>query len=249
MHVQNETARQHFFLITITGLLISTITLCYMTYRNWERNDYSIKTKIILPVNAIEAIRSEESEDIAQIVSSTILNEIPMLETTPKSETDATDTEATTEPNKDASVDTNNPTGETETETIPETTETVTEAVTEEKEPKPYVPATAEPDPDGSVLTAIGGVNYYFDQRETWYNMDMTFIVERAHRWGLEGEYWIRDDGCKMFGKYIIIAANLDTHPFKTLVPTSLGMGIVLDTGGFAKKHPYGIDIATNWKD
>ena len=108
--------------------------------------------------------------------------------------------------------------------------------------PKDWVP-----DPDGSKLTRTGGVNYYFNQKETYYNLNMSTIVKWAHSKGIQGEYWIREDGCKMLGNYIMVAANLSVHPRYSLVPTSLGMGIVVDTGGFAARNPTQLDIATNW--
>ena len=66
-------------------------------------------------------------------------------------------------------------------------------------------------------------------------------------RMGNNDKYWVRDDGVKMLGKYVMIAANLNIRPRGSLVPTSLGMGIVCDTGGFASKNPTQIDIATSW--
>ncbi len=62
-----------------------------------------------------------------------------------------------------------------------------------------------------------------------------------------EYPYWVRSDGCKMLGDYIIVAANLDMRPRGTILPCSLGMAIVCDTGGFAKKNPYQLDIAVTW--
>ena len=50
-----------------------------------------------------------------------------------------------------------------------------------------------------------------------------------------------------MLGNYIMIAANLQLRPRGTIVDTSLGKGIVCDTGGFAKNNPTQIDIAVNW--
>ncbi len=102
-------------------------------------------------------------------------------------------------------------------------------------------------DPDGSVLTAWGGVNYYFDQKETYYNLDMSYVVEIAHSQGIEGDYWVRDDGCKMLGDYIMIAANRDVHPQGSIVATSLGLGVVVDTGTFAYGDPTQVDIAVDW--
>jgi hypothetical protein len=64
---------------------------------------------------------------------------------------------------------------------------------------------------------------------------------------GNTDEYWIREDGCKMLGDYIMCAANLDVRPRGSLVESSLGTCIVCDTGGFAYSDPYQLDIAVNW--
>jgi hypothetical protein len=61
------------------------------------------------------------------------------------------------------------------------------------------------------------------------------------------GDYWVREDGVKMLGPYVMVAANLNTRPRGTVVETSLGLGIVCDTGDFAKKNPMALDIATDW--
>lgn len=100
---------------------------------------------------------------------------------------------------------------------------------------------------DGSVLTASSGVNYYGSQRETYYNLDMSGCVNIMRSIGNTDEYWVREDGCKMLGNYIMCAANLNVHPRGSLVETSLGTAIVVDTGGFADSDPYQIDIAVTW--
>ena len=96
-------------------------------------------------------------------------------------------------------------------------------------------------------LTQSAGVNYYGEQKETYYNLNMSRVVSRAQDSGIEGDYWVRDDGVKMYGDYVIIAANQDVHPYGSTVDTSLGEGIVLDTGGFAAGNPTQVDIATDW--
>lgn len=58
--------------------------------------------------------------------------------------------------------------------------------------------------------------------------------------------YWVRDDGAKMLGNYIMVAANLNLRPRGTLIETSLGTGIVCDTGGFAVSNPTQLDIAVD---
>ena len=100
---------------------------------------------------------------------------------------------------------------------------------------------------DGTQLTKTKGRINGPSGSETYYNMDMTFIIARLQRRGYEGEYWIREDGCKMYGDYIILAADFKTRPIGTILETSLGYGIVADTGGFVEWNPTGIDIATNW--
>ena len=83
--------------------------------------------------------------------------------------------------------------------------------------------------------------------KETYYNLDMVQVVIRAHQLGFEGDYWIRNDGVKMLGDYIICACAFSIRPIGTLVETSLGTGICLDTGSFAYSDPYLIDISVNW--
>ena len=80
---------------------------------------------------------------------------------------------------------------------------------------------------------------------ETFYNLSMRRIVERATKNGIIAEYWEREDGCKMYGNYIIVATDWDKHPYGTIIETSMGDGIVLDTGTFKNRET--VDIATTW--
>lgn len=101
---------------------------------------------------------------------------------------------------------------------------------------------------DAGVLTASGGVNYNANgNKETYYNLDMGGVVSNAYSMGLTGEYWVRDDGVKMLGDYVMVAACYDVYPKGSLVDTSLGTGVVVDTGGFAESNPYQLDIAVSW--
>jgi hypothetical protein len=99
----------------------------------------------------------------------------------------------------------------------------------------------------GPVLSKSRGVNMGPSGKETYYNLNMSGVVSIMRGLGYTGEYWVREDGCKMLGEYIMVAANLSLRPRGSIVETSLGDGIVCDTGGFAKKNPYQIDIATTW--
>ena len=100
---------------------------------------------------------------------------------------------------------------------------------------------------DGPVLTYIGGVNQGPSGKETWYSENIDNVVQIMRNMGNTDEYWVRDDGVKMLGDYVIVAANLQTHPRGSIVESSLGTAIVCDTGGFAAYNPNQLDIAVNW--
>lgn len=102
----------------------------------------------------------------------------------------------------------------------------------------------------GSVLTRDAGMINGPTGIETWYNLPMeTHIQWIREITGLNYPMWVRDDGVKMFGDYVMVAANLNHYPYGTIVTTSLGTGIVVDTGGFANWDGgwTWFDIATNW--
>ena len=99
----------------------------------------------------------------------------------------------------------------------------------------------------GEALTKNKGVLQGPSGKESWYNMDMTPVLNCLAQNNIFGEYWVREDGCKMYGPFIIVAANYELHPIGTLVETSLGIGIVGDTGGFCISDPTMVDIATVW--
>lgn len=99
------------------------------------------------------------------------------------------------------------------------------------------------------VLSASKGVNLGPTTKETWYNLDMTPVIDRMRRRGYTEEdypYYIREDGVKCLGDYVIVAADLDIHPRGTVVETSLGKGLVCDTGDFTEIGDW-YDIAVDW--
>ena len=102
---------------------------------------------------------------------------------------------------------------------------------------------------DASTLTKRGGVNYYKGTKETYYNLDMTRIYAKADKnFGTWHKKWTRDDGVKMYGPYVVLAVNFRKYPYGTTdIPTSLGLGIALDTGAFAETNKNQIDIAVDW--
>lgn len=96
-------------------------------------------------------------------------------------------------------------------------------------------------------LTPLKGVNYGPSGKETYYNLNMSGIIQIMRRMGNNDPYWVREDGCKMLGNYIMVAADLNIRPRGSIVETSLGLGIVCDTGSFIYSNPYQLDIAVTW--
>ena len=103
---------------------------------------------------------------------------------------------------------------------------------------------------DGPVITPASGVNDGPSGFETYYNLPMGGVVQIMREKGFSEEeypYWVREDGCKMLGDYIMVAADLDLRPEGTILPCSLGMAMVCDTGDFIYSNRYQLDIAVNW--
>lgn len=103
----------------------------------------------------------------------------------------------------------------------------------------------------GDVLSKSKGVVYGPSGKESYYNLNMTSVINAMRKAGYseaEYPYWIREDGVKMLGQYVIVAANYEIRPKGTIIESSLGYAIVCDTGGFAKRNPTQIDVAVNWR-
>lgn len=115
------------------------------------------------------------------------------------------------------------------------------------QEEQAVVEAAVEPQTGTGVLNRTLGTVIGPSGKETFYNLDMSGVIAIMQSMGYYADYWVREDGVKMYGDYIMVAANLNIRPKGTLVQTSLGMGIVVDTGGFATTNPYQLDIATTW--
>lgn len=99
-------------------------------------------------------------------------------------------------------------------------------------------------------LNAYHGVCVGPSGKETYYNLPMDGVVRIMRNKGYSEEeypYWIRDDGVKMFGNYVMVAADLDIRPKGTILECSLGTAMVVDTGDFAKTNHTQLDIATSW--
>lgn len=98
-------------------------------------------------------------------------------------------------------------------------------------------------------LSKAKSAQYFTDSRgvshrETYYDLPMNIVMGACGG----GGYTVRADGAKVDKDgYILIAAHLGNYPRCSIVETSMGLGKVYDTGGFAAKHPHGFDLATDW--
>ena len=105
-------------------------------------------------------------------------------------------------------------------------------------------------DPSQPHLTKQSGVFYGESGKETYYNLNMNRCISVMRGLGYDEAnypYWIREDGVKMLGDYVMVAADFSIRPRGTLVKTSLGMGIVVDTGTFARYDSTMLDICVTW--
>ena len=106
------------------------------------------------------------------------------------------------------------------------------------------------PVPERPHLTKSCGVFQGPSGKETYYNLPMGRCIDimRDMEYTVEDyPFWIREDGAKMLGEYVMCAANLNIRPKGTIVETSLGMGIVVDTGRFASYDTTQLDLAVDW--
>ena len=125
---------------------------------------------------------------------------------------------------------------------VPEKEETVVEEVEapptlEELRPASY-----------TVLTRSGGVNYFNGLKETYYNLPMQGVIRLLNSIGIYGNYWVREDGVKMYGDYVMVAADTYRFPKGTVLQTSLGMAMIVDHCEAAASYPgVWIDVAVEW--
>ena len=99
-------------------------------------------------------------------------------------------------------------------------------------------------------LTRSGGVFYGPTGKEKYYNLNMSGVVTIMRNSGYSSEeypYWVRDDGVKMLGDYVMVAADLSVYPRGSIVETSLGTGLVCDKCVGATYGDTVLDIAVNW--
>lgn len=155
----------------------------------------------------------------------------------------------TTEPSTELETQPSKEVETTESTTVPET-QPIEEIETTAPETQPTEVVEQPTQWQGEVLNARNGVVQGPSGKETYYNLPMDGVIKIMRNLGYSEEeypYWIRDDGVKMFGPYVMCAANLELRPRGTIIETSLGTAIVCDTGSFAEKNPTQLDIAVDW--
>ncbi len=102
-------------------------------------------------------------------------------------------------------------------------------------------------DYDGPVLTRSRGTISGPSGKETYYDLNMSGCINIMSTHGCHEPYWVRSDGVKMYGYYVMCAAGLSIRPKGSIVESSNGLAIVVDTGGFASRNPRQLDIAVTW--
>ena len=106
------------------------------------------------------------------------------------------------------------------------------------------------PEPEKPHLTKSAGVFQGPSGKETYYNLPMGTCITIMRNMGYSVEeypYYVREDGAKMLGPYVMCAANLSIRPKGTILESSLGPAIVVDTGGFAHSNTTQLDMAVDW--
>ena len=99
----------------------------------------------------------------------------------------------------------------------------------------------------GPVLSRSRGTITGPSGKETYYNLNMSGCINIMNSRGFHEPYWVRSDGVKMYGYYVMCAAGLSIRPKGSIVESSNGLAIVVDTGGFASHNPRQLDIAVTW--
>lgn len=100
----------------------------------------------------------------------------------------------------------------------------------------------------GKKLNRHDGAVYGPSGKETYYNLNMSRCIYYMQRLGYYEHYWVRSDGVKMYGNWVMGAANLSIYPKGSIVKSTLGDVIICDTGEFTRNGSgVALDIAVTW--
>lgn len=100
----------------------------------------------------------------------------------------------------------------------------------------------------GAILTAQAGTIQGPSGKETYYNLPMQGVINIMRRNGYDAErfpYWVREDGVRMLGDYVMLAGRVGQFERGTIVRCSLGEGIICDYGYLEWN---GVDVAVTWR-
>ena len=177
-------------------------------------------------------------------VADTTKNETEIeIETEAETEPDVTD-DVMTMAMENEDVETEALTEYTNTDAPVEQTETSDEVTTEEASDDIRT-IFMEP---GKTIDPVCGVFQGPWLKETYYNLNMSYCIEIMKWLGIGEAYgcWVRSDGVKMYGNYIMCAADTNVFPKGSIVETSLGTAMVVDHCEAAEGCPE-FDIAVTW--
>ena len=99
--------------------------------------------------------------------------------------------------------------------------------------------------PELPLTSALGRIQGP-QEEETYYNLPMENVVENMRKLGYseaDYPYYVTENGIKMLGDFIIVAADVNKYSRGTVIQTSLGQGLVCDHC----ETPDVIDIAVEW--
>lgn len=116
--------------------------------------------------------------------------------------------------------------------------------------PGAYLPISSGGNWNGEKLNPVIGTIQGPSGKETYYNMDMSECVKiMKNEFGIDLPYWVREDGVKMYGEFVMCAANTYRPDRKkgTILETSLGRAMVVDHCQSAQTTLDQIDIAVTW--
>ena len=247
-------------------MMMTLLTITSFAQRSDNFSDEMLRIRELMEENAEESqiaeylmVASQKATTLAKDIPSMAamkltFNEEVVIVTEPAEESvEKTNASAKIEPTEvtEVATEAKEP---TEVDTVPEETEAVKEVhYYQSGDLAPKGELTFENVPvedyewDGDVINSYVGTVKGPSGNETFYNLPMGGVIDIMESLGYTGEYWVREDGAKMFGDFIMVAAELGSRPKGTIIKTSLGWAVVCDTGGFTKWNPTQLDIATAW--
>lgn len=212
-----------YYIIFFTVVIILTIAIGFLGHRNSKKDTHTQKIKAEIAKDMVDA--KEIVIQVPEITEEVTTEAVEVsIEVNPQYLTDEKPTE--------------------EVEPI------IADAIIADEIQVEVVPFEEEAPEERPHLTKQSGVFAGPSGKETYYNLNMSRCVSVMRGLGYDEEtypVWTRGDGAKMLGDYVMCAASFDIRPRGTILETSLGMAIVVDTGTFAYNNQTQIDLCVTW--